>query len=254
MMGKTLGPLAIEVEKHLRSFWAESGFKIVKESRDGMLIEKPDYWVIRVSVLDMPHAKYERLLRLTERAQHKDLLGKHRTIAAYLKERRNAEAMDESKKYVNFAGGPKAGTAIQHVAGWLETHGFRQYCQIVPGPLFRATANGKADTPTDMPLSTSSSYTHLASAQKKSYDIIQASDEPDTELDLEGLDVPKFGNHGNRRYADKKALETAAITGVSREIHDDHFGWAQKQRRKESALHYHGRTERLKRAKVTSML
>ena len=65
---------------------------------------------------------------------------------------------------------------------------------------------------------------------------------------------PKFGNHGNRRYADKKALETAAITGVSREIHDDHFGWAQKQRRKESALHYHGRTERLKRAKVTSML
>ena len=105
-----------------------------------------------------------------------------------------------------------------------------------------------------MPLSTSSSYTHLASAQKKSYDIIQASDEPDTELDLEGLDVPKFGNHGNRRYADKKALETAAITGVSREIHDDHFGWAQKQRRKESALHYHGRTERLKRAKVTSML
>ena len=125
---------------------------------------------------------------------------------------------------------------------------------MVPGPLIRATVNGKPEEPTDMPMSTTSSYTHLAGSVKKAYDIIQASGEPDTELDLEGLEVPKFGNHGNRRYADKKALETATITGVSREVHDDHFGWAQKQRRKESALHYHGRTERLQRAKVTSML
>ena len=131
-----------------------------------------------------------------------------------------------------------------------------------PGLVIQAVVVGElgglavapVDVPTDMPLSTSSRYTHLASAQKKSYELVQASDEPETELDLEGLDVPKFGNHGNRRYADKKALETAAMTGVSREIHDDHFGWAQKQRRKESALHHHGRTERLKRAKVTSML
>ena len=105
-----------------------------------------------------------------------------------------------------------------------------------------------------MPLSTTSTYRHISGSQVRAYDIVQASGIPDTELDLEGESKPKWGNHGNRRYADKKALETAAITGVSREIHDNHFGWAQKQRRKESALHYHGRTERLKRAKVTSML
>ena len=91
-----MAPLGIEVEKHLRSFWEESGFKIIKESRDGMIIERPDYWVVRVSVLDLSHTQYEKLLKLTERSQYKDLLGKHRTIAAYLKEGRGAAAMDES--------------------------------------------------------------------------------------------------------------------------------------------------------------
>ena len=81
-VGVGVAPLGIEVEKHLRSFWEESGFKIIKESRDGMIIERPDYWVVRVSVLDLSHTQYEKLLKLTERSQYKDLLGKHITIAS----------------------------------------------------------------------------------------------------------------------------------------------------------------------------
>ena len=54
-------------------------------------------------------------------------------------------------------------------------------------------------------------------------------EEPDLELDLEGREKPAFGNHGSRRYADKKALDTSELTGVPRNVHNDHFGWAQKE-------------------------
>ena len=91
-------------------------------------------------------------------------------------------------------------------------------------------------------------------ALNKAYEKSCTMDEPDLELDLEGREKPAFGDHGNRRYADKRALDTAEQTQVPRTVHNDHFGWAQKAQRKDSALHYHGRTERLLRAKVTSLI
>ena len=45
----------------------------------------------------------------------------------------------------------------------------------------------------------------------------------DTELSLLG-DKPKFGNHGNRRKADKVACETMDVTGCSIGDINDHFG------------------------------
>ena len=78
--------------------------------------------------------------------------------------------------------------------------------------------------------------------------------EPDYELDLEGRDEPHFGNHANRRYADRTACDTAEKTGATKGEINDHFGWDQKARKKESQLHYHGRTHRLKRARVTMMV
>ena len=59
---------------------------------------------------------------------------------------------------------------------------------------------------------------------------------------------------GDWTYAFSVARDRLNHRSVERAIHDDHFGWAQKQRRKESALHYHGRTERPERAKITSLL
>jgi len=47
-----------------------------------------------------------------------------------------------------------------------------------------------------------------------------------------------------------KMFKTGATEG---EI-DDHFGWNQKERKKTSRLHYHGRNERQQRAKVTMMI
>ncbi len=76
----------------------------------------------------------------------------------------------------------------------------------------------------------------------------------DTELDLEGREKPKFGTHGCRRKSDKTANDTSDETGTTSGERDDHFGWDQKQRRKKSQIHYAGRLQRLKRARVTMML
>ena len=39
------------------------------------------------------------------------------------------------------------------------------------------------------------------------------------------------------------------ITGATEGDIDDHFGWDQKNRKKQSQLHYHGRDDRMKRAR-----
>ena len=44
------------------------------------------------------------------------------------------------------------------------------------------------------------------------------------------------------------------VTGASDGQVDDHFGWNQKARKKDSQLHDHGRTDRLQRARVTMMI
>ena len=216
LMGKTLGPLAIEVERHTREFWVASGFEIVTETRDGLRIERPDYSVVRVSIVDMSPETYQRLVSFTGRAQHKDLLGHHRSILGYLKQRRTGKTLSEEVRYVNFAGGRRNGPEVSHVSEWLRKSGFAKYFDIVPGPLIRATCNGEPDKLTHMRLSTTSTYRHLAGSLSKAYDIVQASGIPDTELDLEGEATPKWGNHGNRRYSDKRALDTKDITGVSK--------------------------------------
>ena len=137
---------------------------------------------------------------------------------------------------------------------WLDARGVSKYARVVPGPLIRSTQNGHPEKPTHMGLSTGQTYSMINGALNKAYEKSIAMDEPDLELDLEGREKPAFGNHGGRRYSDKKALDTAELTGVPRNVHNDHFGWAQKAQRKDSALHYHGSTERLLRAKVTSLI
>ena len=116
------------------------------------------------------------------------------------------------------------------------------------------TRMGEHDRFSHMPLNTSSTYRHLIKAMYEAYEISQKMPEPDIDLDLEGRDQPQFGNHANRRYGDKNATDNKHKTHATKGEIDDHFGWDQKNRKKDSQLHYHGRTERLKRARVTMFI
>ena len=121
------------------------------------------------------------------------------------------------------------------------------------GPLLRATAVGNVNVITHMPLSPGSTYAHVPKALTEAWEINSREGVIDTELNLLG-EKPKFGNHGNRRKADKRACETMDVTKATVGEINDHFGWEQKERKKKSQLHYKGSNHRNKRARVTMML
>ena len=80
--------------------------------------------------------------------------------------------------------------------------------------------------------------------------------EKDTELDLGGHDPlhPKVGNHWARRKADQVARDNMEELGISEDLIDDGFGWNQKDRKRKQQIHYSGRTELLKLARLTMRL
>ena len=61
----------------------------------------------------------------------------------------------------------------------------------------------------------------------------------DDQLDLDGLEKPKFGHHANRRRADKTASDSKAETGASDGEIDDHFG-SKRSGTKRSGRRLHG--------------
>ena len=63
-----------------------------------------------------------------------------------------------------------------------------------------------------------------------------------------------WGNHTWRRLADKVARATQLQTDVSETDIDLFFGWNEAELRKKMSLHYAGRSDRARRAAVTSML
>ena len=160
-------------------------------------------------------------------------------------------------RYVNVMGGQRWKTPLssdglysykyedklQMVIDWLHYNGYGSLVYVVPGPLVRVTL-GK--TLTHMPLATKSTYTHLLGATKAAYDISCKMTEPDMELDLQGLEAPKFGNHSFRRHSDKVARESAelhaarGITSVTKQLIDYFYGWCLKEMRKDMQLHYAG--------------
>ena len=115
---------------------------------------------------------------------------------------------------------------------------------------------------THMPLATGSTYTHLMGAMKRAYSISKEMEEPDLELDLQGLKEPKWGNHSLRRHSDKKARESlpkhvaAGVTEVTKQLIDYFYGWLLKEMNKDMQLHYAGLDRPARRilARVTMFL
>ena len=76
----------------------------------------------------------------------------------------------------------------------------------------------------------------------------------DPELDLGGREVPAWGTHSWRRFADRVARETMGETGATELLIDIVFGWKEEFHHKDMQIHYAGLMERAMRAMVTSMV
>lgn len=247
-VGKSRG-IGMEAAKLIRSLWAESGVRVVESIEDGLLVERPDYSVVRVSILDMDETTFMKMLKVITGCTAA-LIAKHAKASVfYAKLRRKAKGKGEEHKYVNVAGGTL--DEANAAAETLRAAGMGRYLDVVPGPLLRAT---RGHLLTHMPLVPESSYTHIMGAIEDAYEQSSLMAEPDPELDLAGLEKPKWGHHTLRRTGDKVARDTQDVTGAEKGEIDDQFGWNQRERAKDSQLHYAGRRDRSRRARITMML
>jgi hypothetical protein len=251
-MGRSRGPVEVEAASHMRALWAETGIDTDTTMEDGLIVERPDYWVLRVTFAGMNESevdKFRRALRGNTTAL--DMAEQTNAILDRLRRRLNAKTRGLEFKYVNVAGGRRGGTALQEARRHLERHGLSRFLDEVPGPLFRSS-HGKVLT--HMPLAIDSSYTHLIGALKKAYQISSRMAEPDPDLDLEGLSEPKFAHHTFRRTSDKVARDSMELTGASKDDIDDQYGWRQAERAKDQQSAYAGPRSRSHRARISMMM
>ena len=247
-VGKSRG-VGMPAAEYIRELWSEMNLALVETIEDGLHVQRPDYSVVRISILDMNEATYVRMRREVARCHDARVARHAKATLFYANLRREATTKGEEHRYVNLAGGTLS--EANEVAELMRQAGLGAHVDVVPGPLLRAT---RGNLLTHMPLVPDSSYTHIMGAMKEAYAKSQAMEEPDLELDLEGLEKPKFGHHTNRRTGDKVARDSQDVTGAEKGEIDDHFGWNQRERAKDSQLHYAGRRDRSRRARITMML
>ena len=58
--GESRGPLKIKAAEHLRELLEEMGIPTTTTNEDGLTVERPDYWVLRVDVASMDPRQYKR--------------------------------------------------------------------------------------------------------------------------------------------------------------------------------------------------
>ena len=121
------------------------------------------------------------------------------------------------------------------------------------GPLIRATLGHSI---THMPYSPDSTHVHLVPAMELAFKRVNESTVVDVEYDQSTDPVPRFGNHSNRRHADRVAMRNAVKNGVSEEAIDFYFGWGLRKMAESMRRHYAGldRVLRLSLSRVTAWM
>ena len=242
----------IEVAGAMANYWDIAEIETITR-REGYYTEtRPDYWVVRISLLGASEGtlgKLESTLRSSKIGSVRKMAG---NSMYYAKLRSNLKNDVEDKSYVNVAGGRRDSAEVQQVVRELRRAGFASRTRVTLGPLIRATSGSSL---THMPLSTDSTYKLLHSVMESAYRMANSNElGPDPELDLMGALEPHWTHHSWRRFADKVARETRKETGVSDTDIDLFFGWMEAFYRKQMQLHYAGRTDRVKRSRVTMMI
>ena len=245
-------------ERFVRDIWRAYGLRTYTAIDGGFSVERADYGVARVSLLGMTEADVARF-RAALTKQKDGLIPVVTSVAqnarisiGYLDRLVLAKDVDESRKYVNIAGGPARGPELTLAMEWLAANGLSKWSSRAQGPFLRSTESGSGAL-THMPLQVGSTYTHHVGSMRSAYALSASMEEPDLELDLQGQETPVFANHSARRHADRVARETLDKTLCTLMDIDVVFGWNEAKRRKDMQTHYQGldRVQRVRLARVT---
>ena len=248
----------IECAKYTREYWREAGMLTTKSMQAGIEVERPDFWVVRVSLLGCG-AEPSKLLRLERAIRVSKVPGVKRAEKATLQKARErakiASVGVQEKRYVNIMSGRREWPDMQRAADEMRAHGFE--ARITPGPLLLATTGGKWGKVTSMPLTIGAAsdplkgLLELAEAEANS-----DKANPDPDLDVESGRLARWASHSLRRLANTTARRYAAITGTSEDEIDAYMGWHEKDMHENMQRHYEAMDirARMKQAKITGQL
>ena len=229
--------MALDAAAITREYWSACGLRVSTRIDGGLIIEWPDYYVVRVAG---PTAVLARVAAAAATSSSAEVRAQAAVIAATAKRRGEAKNLGADDRYVNVAGGARDGIEVSSAWAWIEEMGLASAAAIVPGPLIRRTHGFLI---THEPLAVASSYTHVADAIAEAHAELRAEGVVDLEFDLQGQVEPKWGHHSMRRHADsnaQQALREGKLPNVTKQIVDYFFGWCLKEMATDMQLHYAG--------------
>ena len=245
----------IPVGEYTEALWASMGLKVSEKTESGFVVRQPDYWVVRISLLAVSKEDIARIRIIAGEMgrRYPAVAEQLSAVEGYLKQRVKSFTRGQSTKYVNVYGGTKGDPILNIYVSELEQAGLKDHVSVTPGPLLRAT-RGK-DVLTHMPLGSSSTYRSLKKIMESAHQLANSAEDPDPELDLQGLLIPKWGHHSWRRFCDKVAREWMVRLGYTSIDIDLYMGWNELIHHREMQLHYAGmeRGERVTRSKISMM-
>jgi hypothetical protein len=227
------------------------------------MVERADFWVIRVTLLGMDDAVFEAFCawlkssdRCTAIREEAEYSVKKATERFKMK-----GPSSQNKKYINIAGGRAADEGLFTALTEVRASGLLSSpeTQATPamGPLLRATDGAHV---TLMPLASSSTHGVMKELLNDAHQRANSTT-PDPDFDLQGLLTPDFSNHSLRRLADSQARKDRLVTEdgrqqVTHEEIDLTFGWHEMELSKDMQIHYATQSlaERIHQARITGLM
>ena len=222
----------------------------------GVQVERPDFWVLRVSLLGLSPARLEELVTWMHNCGVRDIASEASISERYARQRYAARGVgSQAKKYVNLMGAPGDRANMRWAEETLKGMGFG--ASITPGPLMLATTGGSSPRRTAMPLSVGSAFAPTKEMLERAYAAVNIDPlRPDPDLDLWPGEKPKWSTHALRRLANTTAQKYKELSGATSDEIDIYFGWHEKILLRAMQVHYASMSmrERMKKAKITGFM
>ena len=242
--------------KIMEKYWKATGVALRMYVQAGVKVTRPDFSVVRVSLLGLDEAKADNLYNYLKKSKCESARIHARTSEIKGRQRRAAHGPgSQAKKYVNVAGGTGADPELRGLCADLKAKGY--YATVTEGPLMRATTGGKQQKTTLMPLAVSSAFAPTKDILEKAHVKANADPlDPDPDLDLPPDKAPSWSTHSIRRAADTVARRDREVTETSEAEIDIYFGWHEKILLKDMQVHYSSMSlrEKMRQSRITGRM
>jgi hypothetical protein len=250
---------AMDNAKAIRDHWRDSNFPMCEPTiESGFKVERPDYEVVRISLLGMTSEQVTRLKKTLSTSACVEARELSESSIQYIEERILAAATgSEVRKYVNVTGGRANCWSNRLMMRELAEIGLESFATPIPGPLMRAFTRKGRKVLSHMPHTANSTYQGpyaMKLVLEQAHAIVQAREGGDPEFDA-GTRIA-FGNHSLRRFADTIARQSMALLSITEEEINVYFGWKESELLKDMQRHYANMNlrERVKMARITSQI